>query len=252
MIAPTPAPVLAPLVTTPHIVPAPASMTVGGGAPFVLTAATSIVVAPGSADAAPGAEALGTLLRPATGFPVLVLAAGFQSSLNVVVSSEDGESDATARSLRHHSTLAAAAILGNLVVGPLLLVLYGPSFYPAILPMLILLPGMWFLGTGQVITGDLRGRNRPGVSSALAGAAMVATIALDFALIPPFGVTGAAVASLCSYTFFGIASLFVLSRLTGLSLRTLAVPTRADLALYPAALRSLRARLRRSPAASRP
>ena len=84
MIAPTPAPALAPLATTPHIVPAPASMTVGGGAPFVLTAATSIVVVPGSADAAPVAEALGALLRPATGFPVLVLAAGAPAAAGTI------------------------------------------------------------------------------------------------------------------------------------------------------------------------
>jgi O-antigen/teichoic acid export membrane protein len=182
---------------------------------------------------------------------VVILATGFQNTLNVFVSSDEGGADATVRSLRHHSLLAGSAIVGMAGAGPLLLLAYGPSFYPAIVPMLILLPAMWFLGTGQVITGDLRGRGRPGVSSALAGAAMVVTIALDFALIPPLGVNGAAIASVCAYTVFGVGSLLVLSRIVDLPVRALVVPTRADLALYPAAVRSLRARVRRRPPEAR-
>ena len=66
----------APLVMTPRIVPAPASMTIGSGAPFAITAATTIAVDGGSAEAAQVAEALGTLLRPATGYPLLVSVGG--------------------------------------------------------------------------------------------------------------------------------------------------------------------------------
>ena len=64
------------LASGPRIVPAPASMTVGSGAPFVMTSATNITVTSGNAEAAQVAEALGALLRPATGFPFNVLVGG--------------------------------------------------------------------------------------------------------------------------------------------------------------------------------
>ena len=62
------------------------------------------------------------------------------------------------------------------------------------------------------------------------------------ALIPPLGVPGAALASVLTYTMFGIASLVTLSRVTGLPVRTLVVPERADLRAYSTALRRVLAR----------
>ena len=63
----------------------------------------------------------------------------------------------------------------------MIIYLYGARFHPALVAVLILLPGMWFLGTGTVVAGDLRGRGRPGLSSAVAGAAVVITVVLDVA-----------------------------------------------------------------------
>jgi Na+-driven multidrug efflux pump len=106
------------------------------------------------------------------------------------------------------------------------------GYRPGLVPFFILLPSMVFLGTGTVVAGDLRGRGRPGLSSVYAGVAVVATIALDFALIPPFGAVGAAIASVCAYSVYGIASLGGLARVSGIPLRALALPTRDDIALY--------------------
>lgn len=84
--APTPPPASgpAPVQTPPplaalgahHVVPAPASVTPGTGAPFALTATTTITVPAGDREAARVGEALATLLRPATGLPFPVSAAG--------------------------------------------------------------------------------------------------------------------------------------------------------------------------------
>ena len=51
-----------------RLVPAPTSVTPEGGAPFALTATTTIVVPAGGGEPARVGEALATLLRPATGF----------------------------------------------------------------------------------------------------------------------------------------------------------------------------------------
>jgi Na+-driven multidrug efflux pump len=106
------------------------------------------------------------------------------------------------------------------------------------MPMHILLPGILFLGVGAVVTGNLRGLGRPGVSSLLAGLTVIVTLSLDLALIPAYGVTGAAVASSVAYAVYGSASVFALSRLTGTPIRLLSVPQRADLRVYARLIRA--------------
>lgn len=172
---------------------------------------------------------------------VLTLANAFQSSVLPLISSYEGGGRAeatTIASVRHYGILTTVAVLANAVFGPLMIFFaFGSRFAPAIAPMLILLPGIWLLGMGIVIQGDLAGRGRPGLSSVLAGLAAGVTVVLDFALIPPLGVLGGALASVAAYATFGIASLIALHRVTGIPLRELLVPTRADLAAYGAYLR---------------
>lgn len=182
---------------------------------------------------------------------VLQLTRAFQASVLPLVSTYEGDerqARTSADSLRHHSILASVAILFNAGFGSFVIFfVYGSKFEPAIVPMLLLLPGVWFLGMGGVIQSDLSGRGRPGTSSRLAGVAAVVTIVLDLALIPPLGVYGAVFASVTAYTVYGVASLFTLHRVSGIPLRALAVPTRADLALYWHFIRHAPSRLRPSP-----
>jgi O-antigen/teichoic acid export membrane protein len=171
---------------------------------------------------------------------VITLSRSFQPVVLTLVARREGEErrSTTVAAVRHHGILALAAVLGNAVLGSLVIVYgFGPDFRDAVVPMLILLPGMWFLGTGTLIGSDLSGRQRPGLASVLAGLAVLVTVGLDLLLIPPFGATGAAVASLGAYVVFGIASLIALSRLTGVSVPTLVVPERSDLGLYWRAVR---------------
>jgi O-antigen/teichoic acid export membrane protein len=154
----------------------------------------------------------------------------------------DSESTSTA-AVRHHTVIAFAVMLLNAVFAPIvLLVGYGPEYRPALVPLLILLPGIFFMGTGSLVVGDLRGRGRPGLASLVKGGAAIVTVALDFLLIPLYGINGAAVASTVAYTTFGVISLVVLSRVAAIPLRPLAIPTREDFAAYPRALRRLRKR----------
>jgi O-antigen/teichoic acid export membrane protein len=178
---------------------------------------------------------------------VIQFADAFQWSNMALVSrggSRDGESTVTA--VRHHALGSGVAALLNIPFGALVILLaYGPGFHGALVPMIILLPGVWLLGIGFVVQGDLGGRGRPGLSSAWAGVAAVVTVGLDFALIPPFGAVGAAIASVCAYATFGLGSLVALHRLTRISLRTLLVPTAADLRLYASAVSAVARRVAR-------
>lgn len=180
---------------------------------------------------------------------VITLARAFQESVLPLASRYQGEArqDTTSvDSIRHHSILAAVAVAVNAVLGPIVILFaFGSKYEAAILPMLGLLPGIWFLGTGIVIQGDLAGRGRPGLASTLSGIAAGATIVLDLSLIPLLGVAGAVVASVIAYTTFGIGSLIALHRVSGIPVRELVVPTRRDLALYLAIPRHMMSRFRR-------
>jgi O-antigen/teichoic acid export membrane protein len=166
----------------------------------------------------------------------LLVALPFQESLTTLSSRYEGEERQdrmTITALRHQGVLTGLMIGANAVLGSIVILLaYGPEYRPALAPMLILLPGMWFLATAGVVAGDLRGRGRPGASSALAGVTVVVMLALDLALIPSFGVVGAAMASLIAYTFYGLLSLSFLSRVVNMPVRMLVAPTRAEFGDY--------------------
>lgn len=176
------------------------------------------------------------------------LTSAFQSSVLPLVASEersDRQARTTAVALRHHGLLAAASIAAIALLGPVLIVVgFGDEFRPAVVPLLLLLPGLWFLGTGIVVGADLGGRGRPGTASLLSAVTVVVTVVLDLVLIPPYGVRGAALASSLAYATFGIVSVLVLSRLIAVPVRELVVPTRHDLSRYPTAARALLRRRR--------
>ncbi|MGI8715006.1 MAG: oligosaccharide flippase family protein [Solirubrobacteraceae bacterium] len=157
------------------------------------------------------------------------------TSMVLVTKSRDEAQQAitTADSVRHYTLLAAVAAVANVFLGSaVILVGYGSRYSPAIAPMLVLLPAVWILGIGIVIQGDLSGRGRPGLASTLAGFSAAITTGLDLLLIPSSGMIGAAVASLCGYSTLGVASIIVLHRISGIPIRAMIVPTRADLGGY--------------------
>jgi O-antigen/teichoic acid export membrane protein len=172
----------------------------------------------------------------------LALTAGgaLSTSVSALVANYEGErrqSETIASSMRHGIILTAATVGGLAMVGGFAIpILFGPAFTAAVTPMYILLPGMFFLGCGTVVAGNLRGFGRPGISSLLAAVAVVITLALDFLLIPRHGIDGAALASTIAYTVYGSAGLVALSRVTKLPIRSLALLTTRDLVPYVNAL----------------
>jgi O-antigen/teichoic acid export membrane protein len=176
----------------------------------------------------------------------LTFEAALQSSVTALTAQSDdvARDETTISSLRHQTLLTSVAIALVAIGGPALVHWgYGTAYDDAIVPMLILLAGMLPLGAGAVVTGNLRGRGKPGTSSILAGATVLVTLAFDVVLIPAYGVTGAALASVFAYWFYGIAGVLTLSRSSGLPARTLVLPTRRELQAYAQAARRARTAL---------
>ncbi|HET8947010.1 MAG TPA: oligosaccharide flippase family protein [Candidatus Polarisedimenticolia bacterium] len=138
----------------------------------------------------------------------------------------------------------ALALLGGTLIG----LLYGSEFLPSIRPLLLLLPGVALLSIVKVLSADLAARGRPGLVSAVSWISLGVTIALDIALIGPYGASGAAVASSVAYAVSTVVTLFLFWRLTSLKPTTVLVPRAPDVQVARAALD----RLLRRPAAEAP
>lgn len=82
---------------------------------------------------------------------------------------------------------------------------YGAAFTSAVVPAQIILLGLTLDGVAGVITGFMYGVGRPGLNSLAMAFGLVATIALDVALIPNFGMIGAATASAIAYITTALA-----------------------------------------------
>lgn len=106
--------------------------------------------------------------------------------------------------------VAAMVIPLWLICGWLIPALYGSRFDSAVLPARIILLGLVLEGVAAVISAYLYGVARPGLNSCAVGVGLIVCVVLDLALIPPFGSTGAAVASAVTYltTTFALIACF--------------------------------------------
>jgi O-antigen/teichoic acid export membrane protein len=141
----------------------------------------------------------------------------------------------------------AGAAIGLIVLAePVLGFVFGEAFAGGATAVRITAIAMLPLALTRVLGGDLKGRGRPGLVSIAALASVVVTIVADLALIPPFGLAGAAVASLLAYSTGAAVVLAAYRRTTGAVLGRL-LPGPADVRIALTELRRMAGR-RRAPA----
>jgi O-antigen/teichoic acid export membrane protein len=128
------------------------------------------------------------------------------------------EAAATARRMVRPTLIgiAVAALPVALLTSPVMRLLYGAQFGPAVTPARVLLAGMLLAGGSGVASAYLYGRGTPGLNSIVLGAGLVITVVLDLLLIPRFGALGAAVASTAAYLSTDALLVYLLLRLTRL------------------------------------
>jgi O-antigen/teichoic acid export membrane protein len=139
-------------------------------------------------------------------------------------------------------TALGMAIPFALLSIPLLGIVYGPDFQSAALPIALLLPGIVAFAPVNVLASHLAGIGRPGLNLSVSAAALVVTVIFDLALIPVWGMSGAAVATSVSYVVAACITLWVFRRIAGSTMRSLLVPTSADVSVVRDRMRSLRPR----------
>lgn len=99
-------------------------------------------------------------------------------------------------------TLLVSSLLTLLfaLAGPLFIpFIYGVAFQDSVPAFLWLLPGIFSLSLSKIISANLSGAGKPQYATYTSGITLGVTIGLDVALIPYFGINGAAIASSIAY-----------------------------------------------------
>jgi O-antigen/teichoic acid export membrane protein len=110
---------------------------------------------------------------------------------------------------RHTLSLTLLLCVGlALLAWPLIYVLFGTPFLPAVPLLWLLLPGVLSLSVGRLLSADLNGRGLPGSVARVNVAMALVNIALNLWWIPIWGAAGSAAATSVSYT----AAVILLSR----------------------------------------
>lgn len=149
---------------------------------------------------------------------------------------------------RNTLLIAACAAVALAIVAPVLLpALFRAEYDGAVEALWLLLPGTVALTGSKVLTSYIFSRGKPLVNTGITLISLVVTVVALFALVPPFGVNGAAAASSLAYGAHFCAALFAYRRISGEPVLDAIVPRRADVHLYTDAVRSVLSRARRRP-----
>lgn len=160
-----------------------------------------------------------------------------------VAASSEGESHQIAPAVARFTVLLTG--LGALAMVPaawVVILLVLPSFTGSMAPLVILLPGIVSLSLSKVLSGYISGLGRPGAATIAAAIAMVVNLVANLLLVPIAGISGAAAASLISYTLHAVIMAAFASRVSGLPMRAFIVPGRAEAARVLLVWRTLWAR----------
>jgi len=150
---------------------------------------------------------------------------------NLIRGKEDEAKGVAARTSRSLALLAGA---GSLILGALtpwlIPLFYTDEFRPAIVPLLVLLPGIVALTVARVYSGYYSFQlGRPLVVSAVALVTASVSAVLYLLLVPRYGLIGAAAGTTISYVIPLAIYLVKVPRDTGLSVREMLFVTREDL-----------------------
>lgn len=125
-----------------------------------------------------------------------------------------------------------------------------PAFDQSLPPLFVLLPGVVALSLTKVLSSYVAGVGMTGATSKVNVSALLVNIVANLVFIPLFGIMGAALASLISYTYSSIVFSVMASRLTGTGVPDFWVPRAADAHYTVSTSMSMMRRLRRRASAT--
>ena len=129
-----------------------------------------------------------------------------------VAASQDERGEFAVQVTRHTTLVMLLMCLAAAALSFVLPLIYGARFNDATIQLLILLPGIFFMGLESVLVQHFTGTGLPAIIPVFWIITLAFNIGLNLLMVPVFGARGAAVASTLSYAliFFFVAIYFSL------------------------------------------
>jgi O-antigen/teichoic acid export membrane protein len=136
---------------------------------------------------------------------------------------------ATTRICRVVLSLAGLAALCLGVAAPWLIpALFGSAFGGSVLPICLLLPGIWVGSIAGSISAFLAGRGRPDLPLLTSLVCLAVNLFLNLVLIPRYGIAGAAVASAVTYSLMTVVNTLLCRRVAAFRIADLLFLEKGD------------------------
>jgi len=118
--------------------------------------------------------------------------------------------------------------------------LFTSSFFPSVMALKLLLPGILCLSISKVLGSDLIGRGFPQYSTIAAGTSFIATVIFDLLLIPLMGINGAALASTIAYCINALVIVYLFRKRSNIPLSDVFICKKQDFTEYARVIKSFR------------
>jgi O-antigen/teichoic acid export membrane protein len=146
----------------------------------------------------------------------------------------------TLHAFRSVALVTAVSVVVAALLGPALLpIAFGSRFEGSVVPFLLLLPGVLGALLLAIFASALVASSAPGLSSLGPLASLFVGLALDFALIPRFGASGAAAAASAAFLAGGMTAVLAYRTRERFRWRALVLPRRGDLDILRALVAGL-------------
>lgn len=139
------------------------------------------------------------------------------------IENDEDKSKVTSLTFKIVMVVTFMAIIVLFFASNLIRFVYGEDYYGSIIPLKILLIGVFSLSLGKILANDIASRGKPELNALSNLMGLLVNVIFNILLIPRFGISGAAMATSISYTL--TSSIFLISfiKLTGLTLKELLV-----------------------------
>lgn len=139
------------------------------------------------------------------------------------IENDEDKSKVTSLTFKIVMVVTFMAIIVLFFASNLIRFVYGEDYYGSIIPLKILLIGVFSLSLGKILANDIASRGKPELNALSNLIGLLVNVIFNILLIPRFGIVGAAMATSISYTL--TSSIFLISfiKLTGLTLKELLV-----------------------------
>jgi len=141
--------------------------------------------------------------------------------------------DLTARVFKNTFWLMAITAFGGYLVSPFVItVIYGDEYTSIVSPFQLLLPGVVLLGACSSLSQYFIGKGLVGWTNYVYFASLGGNVALNLMLIPQYGISGAAIATLITYSISTVFMIILFVRESSINFIQLFMIDKADISQY--------------------